>query len=166
MWDRQQMSFTCEPGCDLVENGRKMKKTQEQKRQLEEARKSEELKRKRETRLGEAIVKWEEKIDEFETALEPFRHKRGKPRIREQNVMAMETALHFMRQAREDADEDLNSSCLSLTAVDASAAAVHGFKIDHLKTIRQTLVADCCFWKSINSRSHGTIPSITEDPTT
>eukprot|EP00957_Ditylum_brightwellii_P107498 8202104-Ditylum_brightwellii.AAC.1 len=60
---------------------------QARKRQLEAARKEKDKKWKQFERLGMAIVEWEEMIDSLETALEPFKHKKGKSRTPEQNVM-------------------------------------------------------------------------------
>ena len=80
-------------------------------------------KRKRLDRLGNNLVEWEEQIEVFETALAPFRHSKGTVRTKEQIVMALETTLFFMKQARLDAEHNEDTSLLSLKAVHNSAAS-------------------------------------------
>eukprot|EP00957_Ditylum_brightwellii_P059344 4505331-Ditylum_brightwellii.AAC.1 len=65
--------------------------------------KDKDAKRKQKARLGEAIIKWEERIEKLENSLEPWRHPKGKPRSEAQHVMMMESALFFMKQAQLDA---------------------------------------------------------------
>ena len=101
-------------------------------------RKEKDKQRKRLDRLGESLVEWEERIVQLETALEPWGHPKGKPRTQEQIVMALQTCLFFMRQARIDAEEDGSMGLLSLNAAERSTAAVHGMKFDHTKDIRKT----------------------------
>ena len=96
------------------------------KRNMEEARRTQDAKRKREERLGNAIVEWEEHVERCETALDPFLHPMGKPRSQDQIVMAMQTSLYFMRQFRLDAEEDDQIEHLRLDTVDRATAAVHG----------------------------------------
>jgi len=112
------------------------------KRAAEEARRLKDAKRKKEDRLGEAIVEWEDKIAELETALEPYRHPRGKARTQEQIVMSMQTALHLMQEARHDAEEDDQPGYLNLNTVDNTTASIHGMKYQHVKDIRKTLAEE------------------------
>ena len=55
------------------------------------------------TRLGEAIIRWEDKIDALECAIRPFEHMKGKPRSPEQNVMVAQTCISLMKDAVEAA---------------------------------------------------------------
>ena len=74
--------------------GRNSGSARSRKRNLELARvaqqqqrREQDAKRKRQDRLGEGIVKWEEKIDALETALEPWRHQKWKQRTKDQITM-------------------------------------------------------------------------------
>ena len=94
----------------------------------------------RETRLGDAIIEWEEETELLREALEPFRNQRGKVRSLEQNIMAMQTVLYYMEAAREQAEETEDITALSLTLVDASVSRHHGMKMDHVRECRKTLL--------------------------
>jgi hypothetical protein len=113
-----------------------------QKRGIEEARKAREAKRMKETRLGDAIVAWEEEVQRLREALEPFRNQKGKVRTLEQNIMAMQTALYYMDAAREQAEETDDISALSVSLVDFSVAKHHGMKMDHVRECRKTLLME------------------------
>lgn len=117
-----------------------MARSKAQKRSTAEARKERDAKRMRETRLGDALVAWEEEVDKLREAIEPFRNQKGKVRSMEQNVMAMQTTLYYMQAAREQAEETEDISVLSIGLVDISVARHHGMKMDHVREVRNTLL--------------------------
>lgn len=112
------------------------------KRNLEAARKANDAKHKWDDQLGDAIIKWEEQIANLESALKPWLHPKGKARIQVQIVMAVETTLHCMKQARLDAEEDDAIGYLNLNTVDKTVASIHGMKFQHIKETRRVLATE------------------------
>mmetsp|Transcript_27265 Transcript_27265/g.34815 ORF Transcript_27265/g.34815 Transcript_27265/m.34815 type:complete len:130 (-) Transcript_27265:523-912(-) len=115
---------------------------QARKQQLAAARKEKDKKWKQFKQMGMTIVEWDEMIDSLETALEPFKHKKGKSRTLEQNVMAMETVLHVMKTALEDAKADDTKAYLDPNVIDKEVGHIHSMGYHAVKAVCRMLIEE------------------------